>query len=524
MIPNINTKLNIISVIQTAFGKIRPVKIREVTDTASSASPLLHPDLTYSREFTGRIGKAQGHFRREWLAMSMIGMVMSTLMNYLGFRALVSSFPWAALPMALMLEGYLLGTSNLIGKGNRRALPWLVSLAIFFGSLSVGLSVGGLNAGETQVQRRLNLPAYQLEDAQKAEGSFATAAAGTQAAALGRIRNELSFFTETSRATAALNGTQSGFARDREERRSDLVALQTKWQALDFSNDFASAKTADLTWTILRHEFAQIQPLVADTEKLTSGKAPIPLPAFPVAPNHDAADSREGQNDQTGMSQLMHPTLSWLVIVPIALAMDVAPMAIAAAMRAIESGDRRGDEEPEGDGPEEPSGEPSPDDTPEPPLDIADDFNDRLRRSRRAGDDRWLDPLASSFDTAIAARVEAHRVVEIEALTNLTFMRSLEIWEEEAAILRDAAIRTGIKPGTVEKHLDDSFVRLQKRYSDEMQIQDGEAARRVQRILNEQERLSDEQKRLTASDRLAVAKQIAEIQSNLEALGRSQSH
>lgn len=163
--------------------------------------------------------------------------------EFLGFLALVPSWPFAAFPMALMLEGYLLGTSKLIGQGNRRAYPWVIGLALFFGSLSVTLSVAGMYAGEIQFQNRLSLPVYQLEDAQKAEGNFAVAATQTQTAALGRIRNELSFFTLTSRAASTPAGTQSGFSRDRNERRSNSACTSDEVADARFQQRFRQCQS-----------------------------------------------------------------------------------------------------------------------------------------------------------------------------------------------------------------------------------------------------------------------------------------
>ena len=210
------------------------------------------------------------------------------------------------------------------------------------------------------------------------------------------------------------------------------------------------------------------------------------------------------------MSQLMHPTLSWLVIVPIALVMDGAPMALAATMRAIESGDHRSDEEPEGDSSGEPSGDPDPE-GPTEPLDIADDWNSRQNRYRRIGDDVRIDPFGVACDAAISEMVEAYRAAEQGGMQNLTFMRSLEIFEEETAILRAAAIRLGITPAEVKRHLNASYVRLQKKYSDEMEIQDAKASQRKQKLLLEH-------KLQSLKDRLALVKQIAEIQVELAAV------
>ena len=501
----------ITGMVMPIFRRSDSPKSSGTSSTERTPPPLLHPDLTYGREFTGSLGKVQGHFRWQWLAMSGIGMVLSTFMNFLGFLALVPSWPFAAFPMALMLEGYLLGTSKLIGQGNRRAYPWVIGLALFFGSLSVTLSVAGMYAGEIQFQNRLSLPVYQLEDAQKAEGNFAVAATQTQTAALGRIRNELSFFTLTSRAASTPAGTQSGFSRDRNERRSNLLALQTKWQTLDFSNDFANAKATDAIWVILRHDYAQIPPLVADTEKLTSGSA-IPLPAFPVAPNHDAADSRRGGNDVTGMSQLLHPNVSWLLIVPFSVAMDFAPLVVAAAMRAIEAGDHPGGNNPDGNSPGGSSNDPDPE-NPTEPLDIVEDLDARQKRYRRCGDDMRVDPLGIACDAEIAEAVEAYRAEELKAVHNLTFMRSLETFDEESAILRDAAPGLGIAPDEVKRHIDASYNRLQKSYSVAIEIQDKKALYRNQKI-------SLELVLQSAKDRLVLVKQIAEIGDELAALSK----
>lgn len=262
---------------------------------------------------------------------------------------------------------------------------------------------------------------------------------------------------------------------------------------------------------ILRHDYAQIPPLVADTEKLTSGSA-IPLPAFPVAPNHDAADSRRGGNDVTGMSQLLHPNVSWLLIVPFSVAMDFAPLVVAAAMRAIEAGDHPGGNNPDGNSPGGSSNDPDPE-NPTEPLDIVEDLDARQKRYRRCGDDMRVDPLGIACDAEIAEAVEAYRAEELKAVHNLTFMRSLETFDEKSAILRDAAPGLGIAPDEVKRHIDASYNRLQKSYSVAIEIQDKKALYRNQKI-------SLELVLQSAKDRLVLVKQIAEIGDELAALSK----
>jgi len=110
----------------------------------------------------------------------------------------------------------------------------------------------------------------------------------------------------------------------------------------------------------------------------------------------------------------------------------------------------------------------------------------------------------------IHAAVEAHRVVEKGALTNLTLMRAYEIFEEEVALLRSAA-RIGLKPETVEAQVDEAFARLQGRLAREWQMLDGEHAKSISKRQGEQTVQA-------MSDQLALAKQIAGIQAEMNTL------
>lgn len=496
MIPKINTKLNIGSMIKAIYNSI---KLDGPPNPAVSQSPLLHCDIRYGREFAGMAGRLKPHLSREWLAMSIIGMGMSTFMNFRGFAVIFPSRPIPAGLTALMLEGFVVGTGLMIGRASRRALPGLVTMAILFGGSSLELSFIGLNAGVQQTQQRLNLPKYEREDAVKAEGTFATSAAQTEDAAIHRIGNEISFFTKHSGAVSAAGGPESGFARDEEQRQADLNDLTAKWRALDFSGDFAAAKTTDDIWANLRHEDSAVQALVSTTNRLTSGK-PIPMPAYPVPPDHEAEAAHSGDNDATGAHSLTHPTLIWLVTLPLAVVMDLGPMVVAATQRAIEAGDNI----EIGDGLDSDS------DSPE-PVSLEEDWDERKRRMRRVNDDLQADPLGMACDSAIQAEAEAFRAVERGALSNLRVMRAFELFEEECAIVRDAAGRIGLKPDVVQEHLDDSFRRLQDRLRGERQVQDDESALCVQKR-------QLEQKLQGANDRLAIAKQIVGIQAELDAL------
>lgn len=427
-----------------------------------------------------------------WLSMSGLGMAMSTFMNYQGFKVIFPDRAMAACLMAFMLEGFVIGTGVLIRRASRRSWPLLAAMALTFGGNSVMLSVAGMNAGAEQFQRRLNLPQYELEDAHKAEVAFATGAARTQVAALGRIRNEFSFFAKQNMATASAGSAGSGFARDQQERQDDLNALKAKWDALEFGTGFAGAKTPDQIFGVLRRDYATLQPLVAMTNRLTSGK-PMPMPAFPAPRDHAAEDAHAGENDATGMNSLRHPTLRWIFIIPLAVMMDFGGMLTAATMRVVETGD-------------EPAGDPEPEVIPDWIPELEDDWDERQRRMRRVGNDR----LAAACDGMIHAAVEAHRVVEKGALTNLTLMRAYEIFEEEVALLRSAA-RIGLKPETVEAQVDEAFARLQGRLAREWQMLDGEHAKSISKRQGEQTVQA-------MSDQLALAKQIAGIQAEMNTL------
>lgn len=485
--------------LNAAVGPFRSKTPGGATTPAASPSPLLHCDINYGREFAGMAGRLKPHLSRKWLAMSIIGMGMSTFMNFRGFAVIFPNRPVPAGLTALMLEGFVVGTGLMIGRATRRALLGLVTMALLFGGSSMELSFIGLNAGVQQTQQRLNLPEYEREDAVKAEGVFATSAAQTEDAAIHRVGNEVSFFTKHRGAVSAAGGPKSGFARDEEQRQADLNDLMAKWRALDFSGDFAAAKTTDAVWAALRHEDSAVQALVSATNRLTSGK-PIPMPAYPVPPDHEAGAAHSGDNDATGAHSLTHPTLIWLVTLPLAVVMDLGPMVVAGTLRAIEAGDKV----EIGDGPDGDR------DSPE-PVTLEEDWDERKRRMRRINDDVREDPLGVACDSAIQAEAEAFRAVERDALSNLRVMRALELFEEERAIVRDAAGRIGLKPDVVQEHLDDSFRRLQNRLRGERQVQDDESASRAQKR-------QLEQKLQGANDRLAIARQIAGIQAELDAL------
>jgi hypothetical protein len=510
MIPTITKKLNIGSAIDAAFKLFTSVNLGGTPEPATPPSALLHPDPVYGRQFAGAASTRNGHSPCGWLAMSGLGMVMSAFMNFLGFKVVFPDKTLAALMMALMLEGFVVGTGVLIKRANRRARPWLLAMALLFGGTSVMLSVAGMNAGAEQFQQDRNLPQYEHEDAIKAEGIFATATSQTESAALGRITNEFSFFAKQNALLGTAGSVESGFVRDRAQRQSDLNDLKVKWHALDFSSDLANAKSTDQIWTVLRHEWALLQPLVAETNKLTSGH-PISMPAYPVAPDHAAEDAHLGKNDATGMNSLKRPSLRWLFIIPLALMMDFGPMLTAAAMRVLEKGDAPEDEAggPDYDGLDPDS--PEPHGTEDLPIGLHEDWDERKRRMQRVGDDLRIDPLAAACSAAVHAAVVVHQAVEARGLANLTLMRSFEMFEEEAAIIRDAATRIGIGPEAVRAHLDDAFGRLQERLKSEQQLRGSEHARLIQK-------LQDEQDLQAASDRFALAKQIADLQAEMDAL------
>ena len=499
MIPKISTKLNIGSMISAASRLFNSSKRGETTDPAAAPSPLLHGDIRYGREFAGAAGRLKPNLSREWLAMSVIGMGMSTFMNFRGFAVIFPNRPIPAGLTAMMLEGFLVGTGLMIGRASRRALPGLVTMAILFGGTSMELSLMGLNAGVEQTQQRLNRPEYEREDAVKAEGVFATSAAQTEDAAIHRIGNEISFFTKHHGASGTARGAESSFARDEEQRQIDLSGLKAKWHALDFADSFAAAKTPDQIWQAMRHQFSVIQSLMAETNRLTSGR-PIPMPAYPVPPDHQAEAAHSGDNDATGANSLRHPSLVWLVTLPLAVVMDLGPLAVAATQRALDAGDGQGggpgDPEPEGD---------------TEPLSLHEDLDERKRRVRRVGDDMQTDPLGDACESDIQAEIADFRSVERGAISNLKLMRAFEIFEEEVAIVRDAAARIGIGPEAVREHLDDAFRRLQERLRREQQIQDKEHALR-------HEKRELEQKLQGAADRLAIVKQIAGIQAELNSM------
>ena len=502
MIPKISTKLNIGSMISAASRLFNSSKRGETTDPAAAPSPLLHCDIPYGREFAGMAGRLKPHLPPLWLAMSVTGMGMSAFMNFRGFAAFFPNQPAPAGLTALMLEGFVIGTGmmiGMIGRANRRALPGLVIMAILFGGTSVELSLNGINAGVQQTQQRLNLPEYEREDAVKAEGVFAVSAAQTEDAAIHRIGNEISFFTKHGGAKGTAGGALSGYARDKQQRQEDLNGLTAKWHTLDFADSFAAAKTPDQIWEAMRHDYSAIQSLMAETNRLTSGR-PIPMPAYPVPPDHRAEAAHSGENDATGANSLKHPSLLWLVTVPLAVVMDLGPMVVAATLRALESGDEQG----------KVSVDPEPDGNTE-SLSLEEDLDERRRRMRRVGDDMRTDPLGDACDGDIQAEIADFRSVERGAISNLKLMRAFENFEEEVAIVRDAAARIGIGPEAVREHLDDAFRRLQERRRREQQIQDKEHALR-------HEKRELEQKLQGAADRLAIVKQIAGIQAELNSM------
>ena len=489
---------------KSVFGQLHSHEKDGAACLPTPASALLSLKLRYRRGLAGMASLTPASVPWGWLAMSVLGMFMSTFMNFRGFTVVFPDKTFAALMMALMLEGFVIGTGVMIKRSNRSALPWLVIMVVLFAGTSVLLSVAGMNVGVTQYQEGRNLPHYEHEDALKAEGTFAAAVSQTEDASLGRITNELSFLAKHSDPS---DSKDSGFARDQAQRIQDLNDLKAKWQALDFSGDLAGAKSTDQIWTVLQHEFSVLQPLVAVTNKLTSGQA-IPMPAYPTPPDHAAEDAHSGENDGdvTGINSLKHPSLRWLFIIPLALIMDIGPMLVAAGMRALDMDDVDGDE-PDGYDPDGP--EPgSPEDA---PLGLHDEWEERQRRMRRVGDDLRADPCADACDSMIQTQVAAHRAEEAGGLLNLTTQRSFEVYEEEKAVWIDAAERIGIGPEAVQAHLNFSFGRLQERLRNERLLLDGEHDLRIKRRQGEQELRS-------ASDRLALARQITAIQAELDSL------
>ncbi len=465
---------------------------------------LLHPALKYSHEFATSVNSRRS-LSPLMAALYTLNAAMSAFADFHGFLSFFPGQPVAALLLAIVLEGTVVLTGLLYRRATRRAMLPLIAMMVLFPAFSVVISVGAITGGERQTRQDRDRPAAEHEDAVRAEGTFSASAASTQRAVLGRIVNEVNFMAKAPNLNTYPRRAVSGFTRSREQRRDALGDLKARWAKFDFSEGSNGARITGEIWAALRGRYGEIMPLVAETEKLTSGGASIPTPAYPVPPDHRAADARRGITDQTGVIALLHPTPFWILAVPLSVMLDFGPLLIAATLRRIDEGDEMPQEETADDG-----SEPYP--IKETQTTLWDDWAERERSIRRVGDDPKLEPLADACSAEIRDEVQSMRAVEVSALASLVVMREMEVAGERLLILRDSAAQIGMEPKAVKSLADQIFVDLVDRLDEKRQAEkerrslDGERTRAEWRLRAKQQVL-------------ALATQIAQIEAEIDTLG-----